>query len=158
MMMLTARPRASGDPETWPWSDWVPACAGTSGSGLLLAAVLLVAGVSPAFATGTVECAAADGGASLVLTVGSLPVLHVAHMEFTAGGKTWSTGEGDGAISVGQAFRDGERWLIDATDSNMESVVAEVRLNEAIEGDGMALAGTLKIKGAGAFAVTCIGP
>jgi hypothetical protein len=36
---------------------------------------------------------------------------------------------GDVAISVGQAFRDGERWLIDATDPNIESVVAEVRLN-----------------------------
>ena len=122
------------------------------------AALLILAGVAPASATGTVECEAAGGGASLVLTVGSLPVLHVAHLEFTAGERTWSTGEGDGAIVVGQAFRDGERWLIDATDRNIEGVLAEIRLNEAVEGGDMALAGTLRITGSGAFAVTCIGP
>jgi hypothetical protein len=81
-----------------------------------------------------------------MLTIGSLPVLGVVHMEVTAGDRTWSTGgSGDDAISVGQAFRDGERWLIDATDPNVEGVVAEVRLNQAVEGGDMALAGTLKI-------------
>jgi len=125
----------------------------------VLAAVVLIGGFSPASATGTVECQDAEGGASLVLTVGSLPILSVARMEFTAGDKTWSTGDnGDVAIVVGQAFRDGGRWLIDATDPNIEGVVAEVRLNEAVEGTDLALAGTLKIAGSGAFAVTCIGP
>jgi hypothetical protein len=125
----------------------------------VLSALLLIAGISPASATGTVECEAADGAASLMLTIGSLPVLGVVHMEITAGDRTWSTGEaGDVAISVGQAFRDGERWLIDATDPNIEEIVAEVRLNQAIEEDDMALAGTLKIRGTGAWAVTCIGP
>ncbi|MFW6077371.1 MAG: hypothetical protein ACOC71_06445 [Hyphomicrobiales bacterium] len=114
---------------------------------------------SPAAATGTVECQSADGAASLMLTIGSLPVLGVVHMEFTAGDSTWSTGDGrDVAISVGQAFRDGERWLIDATDPNIEAVVAEIRLNQAIEGRDMALAGTLRISGVGAYAVSCIGP
>jgi hypothetical protein len=28
-----------------------------------------------------------------MLTIGSLPVLGVVHMEFTAGDRTWSTGE-----------------------------------------------------------------
>ena len=99
---------------------------GTSGVAAL-SVLLLIAGVSPASATGTVECEAADGAASLMLTIGSLPVLGVVHMEVTAGDRTWSTGGGDdGAISIGQAFRDGERWLIDVTDPNVESVVAEV--------------------------------
>jgi hypothetical protein len=94
-----------------------------------------------------------------MMTIGSLPVLGVVHLEFTVDGQTWSTGDvGDVAISVGQAFRDGERWLIDATDRNIESVVAEIRLNEAVEGGDMALAGTLKILGSGAYAVSCIGP
>jgi hypothetical protein len=125
----------------------------------ILASLVLIAGISPALATGTVECEAADGAASLMLTIGSLPVLGVVHMEVTVDGRTWSTGgSGDVAISVGQAFRDGERWLIDATDPNIEGVVAEVRLNQAIEGHDMALAGTLKILGSGAWAVTCIGP
>jgi hypothetical protein len=125
----------------------------------VLAAFLMVAGISPASATGTVDCEAADGAASLTLTIGSLPVLGVVHMEVTAGDRTWSTGDGsDVAISIGQAFRDGERWLIDATDPNVEGVVAEVRLNQAIEEGDVALGGTLKIPGAGAWAVTCIGP
>ncbi|HUE47259.1 MAG TPA: hypothetical protein VMO81_13495 [Aestuariivirgaceae bacterium] len=119
---------------------------------------MLVAGISPASATGTVDCEAADGAASLTLTIGSLPVLGVVHMEVTAGDRTWSTGSSDDAISVGQAFRDGERWLIDATDPNVEGIVVEVRLNQAIEEGDVALAGTLKIPGTGAWAVTCIGP
>ena len=154
----TARPRESGDPEMLPSPRWVPAFAGTSGL-VAFAALLLVAGISPASATGTVDCEAADGAASLMLTIGSLPVLGVVHMEVAAGERTWSTGgSGDGAISVGQAFRDGERWLIDATDPNVEGIVAEVRLNQAIEEGDVALAGTLKIRGTGAWAITCIGP
>ena len=125
----------------------------------VLAALVLVAGISPASATGTVDCEAADGAASLTLTIGSLPVLGVVHMELTAGDRTWSTGgSGDDAISIGQAFRDGERWLIDATDPNAEGIVAEVRLNQAVEEGDVALAGTLKIRETGAWAVTCIGP
>ena len=124
-----------------------------------MAALLLIAGISPASATGTVDCEAADGAASLSLTIGSLPVMGVVHMEITARDRTWSTGgSGDDAISVGQAFRDGERWLIDATDPNIEGIVAEIRLNQAIEEGDVALAGTLKIRGTGAWAVTCIGP
>jgi hypothetical protein len=159
----TARPRAGGDPETLARTRWVPAFAGTSGWGLRCAGVLVamvyIAGGSPAEATGTVECEAPGSGASLMLTVGSLPVLGVVHMEFTVGDRMWSTAaDGDVLISVGQAFRDGERWLIDATDPNVEGVVAEIRLNQAVEGGDMALAGTLRIPGHGAFAVSCIGP
>jgi hypothetical protein len=114
---------------------------------------------SPALATGTVECEAVDGGARVALTVGSLPVLSVVGMEIVVGDRTWSTGaDGEAAIRVGQAFQDGARWLIDATDANVETVVAELRLNGASEGRDMVLAGTLKIPGTGAFAVTCLGP
>jgi hypothetical protein len=120
---------------------------------------VLIGGISPAAATGTVECEAVDGRARMGLTVGSLPVLSVVGMEIVVGDQTWSTGaDGDGAIRVGQAFQDGERWLIDATDPNVETVVAEIRLNGASEGRDMVLAGTLKIPGTGAFAVTCLGP
>ena len=140
-------------------TDGVPAFGGTSGLAGILAVLVVIAGASPAAATGTVECEAPGDGASLMMTIGSLPVLGVVHLEFTVEGQTWSTGDvGDVAISIGQAFRDGERWLIDATDRNIESVVAEIRLNEAVEGGDMALAGTLKILGSGAYAVSCIGP
>ena len=125
----------------------------------ILAALALIASAAPAAATGTVGCEAAESGAGLLLTIGSLPVLSVVHMEFTDGEKTWSTSDsGDVAVVVGQAFRDGNRWLIDATDPNIEGVVGEIRLMEAVEGTSVALAGTLRISGSGAFAVTCIGP
>jgi hypothetical protein len=138
---------------------WIPAFAGTSGSGAILAVSLLIAGASTAFATGTVTCETAEGGAGLELTIGTLPVLGVVSLSFTDGERTWSTGpDGDVSIVVGQAFEDGDRWLIDATDPNIEGVVGEIRLNEAIEGGDMALAGTLRIPGSAAFAVTCIGP
>ena len=159
---ITARPRESGDPEALARTAWVPAFAGTSGWGLhsgIVAALLLVGAAMPANATGTVTCEAAESGAGLVLTVGSLPVLSVVHLEFTDGETTWSTGDGgDVAVVVGQAFRDGNRWLIDAADPNIEGVVGEIRLMEAIEGNSVALAGTLRISGSAAFAVTCIGP
>jgi hypothetical protein len=125
----------------------------------VVTALILIAGYSPVFATGTVQCEAVEGGARVAVTVGSLPVLHVVHIEITAGDRTWSTsGSGDAAIRVGQAFRDGDRWLIDATDPNVESVVAEIRLNGASDGRDMVLAGTLRIPGSGAFAISCIGP
>jgi hypothetical protein len=124
---------------------------------ILAACILAAAG--PSLATGSVECEAVDGRARVALTVGSLPVLSVVGMEIVVGDRTWSTGaDGDGAIRAGQAFQDGARWLIDATDPNVETVVAEIRLNGASEGRDMALAGTLKIPGTGAFAVSCLGP
>lgn len=116
-------------------------------------------GAAPAAATSTVDCEAADGGASLSLLIGSLPVLNVLRLEITVGEASWSTEEGGGEpIRIGQAFRDGERWLIDATDPNVEDIVAEVRLTGASEGPDTVLAGTLRIAGKGAFAVSCIGP
>ena len=146
-----------------PSSRWIPAFAGTSRWGLrscgIVAALVVIIAAAPAAATGTVACEAGEGGAGLLLTIGSLPVLSVVHMELTDGEKTWSTSDGgDVAVVVGQAFRDGNRWLIDATDPNIEAVVGEIRLMEAIEGTSVALAGTLRISGIGAFAVTCIGP
>jgi hypothetical protein len=124
-----------------------------------LACLAVIWFTAPAAATGTVACEAGEGEAGLLLTIGSLPVLSVVHMEFTDGEKTWSTSDsGDVAVVVGQAFRDGNRWLVDATDPNIEGVVGEIRLVEAVEGTSVALAGTLRISGSGAFAVTCIGP
>jgi hypothetical protein len=124
-----------------------------------LATLAWVAVASPASATGSIDCEAVEGGARVAMTVGSLPVLHVVHMEIVANDRTWSTVEsGDAAIRVGQAFRDGDRWLIDATDPNIESVVAEIRLNGASDGRDMVMAGTLKIAGSGAYAISCVGP
>ena len=124
-----------------------------------LAALALASFGQPAAATGTLECDAVDGRAGLRLTVGSLPVLSVVRMDIAVGEEIWSTDEAAGRpIRVGQAFQTADSWRIDATDPNVEAVVAEVRLWSASEGSDTAFAGTLKVTGGGAFAIACVGP
>lgn len=119
----------------------------------------LVLAVAPAAATGSIDCADADGEASVSLTVGSLPVLSVVGAAIEADGMRWSLGgEGESAIAVGQAFQDADAMRVDFTDPNVESVVAALRLFSAHEGRHSAMAGTLHIAVRGAWALTCIGP
>lgn len=121
--------------------------------------LMLSLGCPPAFASGTVECASADENARLSLTIGSLPVLAVVGAKIDAGGKSLGLNrEGDEAVAVGQAFATDNETRIDFTDPNVERVVAEIRLFSATEGRDMATAGTLKIPGAGAWALVCSGP
>lgn len=121
-------------------------------------ASLLVA-VGSAGATGSIECADAAGEASVSLTIGSLPVLSVVGATIEADGMRWSLdGAGEGAIAVGQAFQEADAIRVDFTDPNVESVVAALRLFSAHEGRHSAMAGTLRIAGRGAWALSCIGP
>ena len=121
--------------------------------------LLLSLGSLPAFASGTVECASADEGARLSLTIGSLPVLAVVDAEIEAGGRSLGLNrEGDEVMAVGQAFATEDEMRVDFTDPNVERVLAELRLFSATEGRDMAMAGTLKIPGAGAWALICSGP
>jgi hypothetical protein len=138
---------------------WRPEARGRLGRRLALVA-LCQALALPAFATDTVDCSAAeDGEASVSLLLGSGAVLHVARAEVTAGEKTWSTDEGSAnPVTVGQAFRDGDRLLIDLADPQSLEVVASIRLLAASEGESSVLAGTLRLVGVGAWALTCVGP
>lgn len=124
-----------------------------------LVAGLVPVATGPAQATGGIECAAADGAVSLSLTIGSLPVLKVVGATIEADGETWMLGgEGDNALSAGQAFREDGAMRVDFTDPNVERVVAELRLVSASEGRDTATAGTLRIAGTGAWALACTGP
>lgn len=126
----------------------------------IAAALLCCVAVSPASATGSIACASPDyDGVAVELTIGSLPVLGVAGALVTAGGETWSTAtEAGEQISVGQAFREADRLLVDFTDPNVERVVAELRLFQTQEERDAAMAGTLRIPGKGAWPLVCAGP
>ncbi|TKT79307.1 hypothetical protein [Aquamicrobium sp. LC103] len=125
---------------------------------IFAAASILLACAGQASATASIGCAAADDRASFDLTIGNVPVLAVVGAEIDAAGETWSLAGNERSIRVGQAFETPGEMRIDFTDANVEAVVAEIRLFKAAEGDDAAMAGTLKIAGKGAWAVTCVGP
>ena len=103
-------------------------------------------------------CSAGDK-ASIAVLLGAMDVIAVVKVDIEAGSKTWSTSaEGAARIIVGQAFETADQMMIDLTDENVNAVVAQLRLYKASEGEDYAAAGTLRIAGAGAYAVTCEGP
>ena len=120
--------------------------------------VLLIAFVGPAKATEWLNCSDGDK-ASFNVLLGNMNVIAVDTIEVEAGGKKWST-RGDGAtpITKGQAFETADQIYIDATDDNVNAIVAQLRLFKASEGEDYVSAGTLRVAGVGAWAVTCSGP
>lgn len=126
---------------------------------VLASALLFALAAGPASATASIGCASADDEASFDLAIGNLPILAVVGAFVRAGDRTFSTLEDEGELVLsGQAFGDGQSMRVDLTDSNVERVVAEIRLWQAMEGDDYALAGTLRVPGVGAWPVTCVGP
>lgn len=115
---------------------------------------------TPSLATEWINCASSDGGASMDILVGSVDVLAIAGMTVTVGEKVWATdpayGPGDPTI-VGQAFEDADTLRVDAVDTGY-AVLASLRLFKASEGEDFVYAGTLRIPGHGAWAVSCTGP
>lgn len=122
---------------------------------LVLATALGVALAAPAWATGTISCVSEDG-ATIDMTIGSLPVLAVVSAHIQSGGEAWSTL--DNQIVVGQAYGDAEQVRVDFTDEIVNAIVARLRLFRVLDGTDFAMAGTLQIVDHGAYAVTCIGP
>ena len=74
--------------------------------------------------------------------------------------KVWASatayGPGD-PIALGQGFEDDTVFYADLVDDQARPI-AELRLHKASEGEDYVTAGTLKILGQGAWAVTCEGP
>ena len=127
---------------------------------------LILAGALAGFATAAsatewIACAAADGGASFDYLAGDgLGVLQIADLTITAGDKVWASNPANGPgdpVSVGQAFESETSVVIDAMDKDFTKI-AELRLFKASEGDTYVAAGTLRIPGMGAWAVSCEGP
>ncbi|MEQ1769501.1 MAG: hypothetical protein ABL879_06635 [Devosia sp.] len=127
------------------------------------AAIMVALGglTTPALATEWVSCAAPGGEASFDFLVGSLDILAIAGLNISVGEKVWASdvayGPGD-PVAVGQAFEDATTIRIDAMDDAISQKVAELRLFKAEEGDMSVYAGTLRIPGYGAWAVSCTVP
>jgi hypothetical protein len=120
--------------------------------------VLLIAIAAPAKATEWLNCSDGDK-ASFNVLLGNMSVIAVDTIEVEAGGKKWSTRDaGATPITKGQAFETVDQIYIDVTDDKMDAIVAQLRLFKASEGDDYVSAGTLRVAGVGAWAVTCSGP
>ena len=125
---------------------------------LAVIGVLLIAAAGPVKATEWLNCSDGDK-ASFNVLLGNMNVIAVDTIEVEAGGKKWSTRGGDATlITKGQAFETADQIYIDATDSNVDAIVAQLRLFKASEGENSVSAGTLRVAGVGAWAVTCSGP
>jgi hypothetical protein len=119
---------------------------------------LMIATVAPAKATEWLNCSDGDK-ASFNVLLGNMNVIAVDTIEVEAGGKKWSTRDaGATPITKGQAFETADQIYIDVTDDKMDAIVAQLRLFKASEGEDYVSAGTLKVTGVGAWAVTCSGP
>jgi hypothetical protein len=125
----------------------------------VVAACLLLALVTPVSATESIICSSADNAASIDVLVGMVDVISIARASIEAGGKKWATdADGEKKIAVGQAFEDPEKIIVDFTDEGVSQIVASLRLFKASEGEDYVSAGTLRVAGTGAWAVTCSGP
>ena len=125
------------------------------GMPLLLAAALIA---GPAAATGTIACRGPE--ASVMLGIGTLPVLAVVSARIEAEGEVWSLdGAGGGTpVVVGQAARTDGWTVVDLADPNLLGIVAEIRLMRASDGDDAAEVGTLRLPGRGVHPLVCEGP
>ena len=128
---------------------------------LMLAALALGAGVASASATEWMNCADSAGSATIGLLLGQTDVLSVAAITLTAGDKVWASdvayGPGD-PVSLGQAFEDAETIRVDAMDKDF-ALLAQLRLFKAQDAEELPVfAGTLSIRGIGAWPVSCSGP
>ena len=130
----------------------------------LMLASLFGGAALPASATEWINCTdvGSNAGPRLNFLVGDVGVLSVAGLTISAGGKNWASDPiyGPGAsVQVGQAYEDAESIRIDALDAGFAVRVAELRLFKASEGGAADVyAGTLRVPGVGAWAVSCDGP
>lgn len=132
---------------------------------MILRAAIAVIGLgglcTPALATEWVNCAAPDGAATFDYLAGTLDVLSIVGLTISTGERVWASdvayGPGE-PIAVGQAFETADMILVDAVDPNVTTTIAELRLFKAKEADAVALGGTLRIPGHGAWPVSCTGP
>lgn len=116
---------------------------------------------TPSFATEWVNCADADGAATFSYLAGSVDALAIVGLNISVGDKVWASdvayGPGD-PVAISQAFETADMVLVDAMDPGMTARIAELRLFKASEGDAVVAAGTLRMPGQGAWAVSCSGP
>ena len=125
---------------------------------LVAVGAIMIAAALPARATEWMICSDGDK-ASFNVLLGNMNVIAVDTIEVEVGTRKWSTrGNGATLITKGQAFETADQIYIDATDDKSDAIVAQLRLFKASEGEDSVSAGTLRVPGEGAWAVTCSGP
>jgi len=124
----------------------------------LIGLAFLACGLSaPAFATEWATCASSDGKVNIALLMGSLDMASISGITLQLGNEQWSSSSayGPGAgIAIGQTFSDDSSLLLDLVDDDF-TVLANLRIFKATEGDTVAAAGILRLPGKGAWSVTC---
>ena len=77
----------------------------------------------------------------------------------SAGKRAWSTNDREGttAMHISQAFQTDNYVSVDLSDADQVNILAELRVNTAVEGSADAAAGTLRIIGVGVWPVVCTG-
>ena len=121
-------------------------------------AVLLIyfATVLPAQAEARLHCSDWKKTVAIDILRGESKLISVTKIDMAAGEKRWSS-KGEGThIMLGQAFETKDRLWIDVA-NDAEEIIAELRLFKSSEGGTSLHAGTLRIAGAGAWAVECKG-
>jgi hypothetical protein len=128
----------------------------------MLRILVILAGLmaTPALATEWVNCSDREGQASFDFLSGDgLGVLSIVGLTITSGERVWANGEAYGPgdpATIGQQFEDDTTLRVDALDKDAVKF-AELRLFKASEGEDTVYAGTLRIVGMGAWAVSCTG-
>ena len=124
----------------------------------MLAALAASLSAAPALATQGMLCSAMDGSAEISMSLGTAGGLAVVGASMGAGDERWvsDAAYGEGALfTIGQRFSDASGMRVDFFDEFVNEKVAELRLSSAEEGADFVLAGTLRIVGVGAWAVSC---
>jgi len=126
---------------------------------LIFAASLLV--TTPSFATEWIFCGNADDTASVGVLVGGIDFAEISATIMHVGDQDWASSETygpGGPIRPAQAFIDDDQILIDLTDDESSEIVAQLRVYLAHEGDDYVQGGVLRVRGHGAWVVSCDGP
>ena len=124
---------------------------------LVVAAAVLTCLALPARAADWTDCVDSDETVAMRLLLADTDVMSVDTIEMESDGKKWSTAGGAGVtkITKGQGFDTDDQMLVDVTDEKGAEIVAQLRVYKAFEGENYVFGGTLRIAGAGAWAVEC---
>jgi hypothetical protein len=125
----------------------------------VLFAAAVAALATPAAATEWIYCNDATNTVTAGLLLGSEPMA-VAGIILSLDERVWASAAAYGPgepIGIGQGFENDMLFFADFVDGQSVKI-AELRLTKASEGESYVSAGTLRILGAGAWAVACEGP
>lgn len=113
---------------------------------------------SVADATATITCTA-DNDLTLYIQVGSVAVPAIVGIDIELADSLLSTVPDRGEqIALLQSFVEDDKILIDLSDTNLERIVAQIRLFIALNDNEQVTAGTLWLEDIGVFALNCSGP